>query len=123
MTDARTLTYTFRSPCAYCANVVREDVEYSAPYDAEGHHVFTGGVECYDCFLIVCIDCLPRLGRCRVQDYWVDLCDRRCNKTGGLSHIAPLRSPYVFVWPKTRQYSAKIPSISLLEPCSKPEPR
>ena len=68
MTDARTLTYTFRSLCDYCANVVREDVEYSGPYDAEGHHVFTGGVECHGCFLIVCSDCLPRMSRCRVKD-------------------------------------------------------
>ena len=62
------ITYTFRSPCAYCANVVQEDVEYSGPHDSEGHHAFTGGVECRACFLNVCTDCLPRLGRCRVRD-------------------------------------------------------
>ena len=62
------ITYTFRSPCACCANVIQEDVEYSGPYDAEGHHVFTGGVECYDCFLIICNHCLPRLGQRRVKD-------------------------------------------------------
>ena len=32
-----TVTYTFRSPCSYCSTFVREDVEYSGPYDTEGH--------------------------------------------------------------------------------------
>ena len=54
-----TITYTFRSPRACCAVVAREDVEYSGPHDLEGHHAFTGGVECHGCFLIVCSDCLP----------------------------------------------------------------
>ena len=62
------ITYTFRSPCSYCSTFAREDGEYSGPYDTEGHAVFTGGVECFVCFLIVCADCLPRLARCRVRD-------------------------------------------------------
>ena len=41
------ITYTFRSPCACCAVVAQEDVEYSGPHDLEGRHTFTGGVECH----------------------------------------------------------------------------
>ena len=67
MTDT-VITYTFRSLCAYCDAVVREDVEYSGPYDSEGHVVFIGGVECHACCLVVCAGCLPRLGRCRVRN-------------------------------------------------------
>ena len=62
------ITYTFRSPCACCAVVAREDVEYSGPHDLEGHHAFSGGVEYHACFPIVCNACLARLGRCRVRD-------------------------------------------------------
>ena len=62
------ISYTFRPPCAYCANVVRADVEYSGLYDAEGHAAFTGGAECHASFLVVNADCLPQLGRCRVRD-------------------------------------------------------
>ena len=62
------LTHTFRSPCSYCPTVVREEVEYCGHYAAEGRATFTGGVECHACFLIVCSDCLPGLGRCRVRD-------------------------------------------------------
>ena len=61
-------TYIFRSPCAYCDAIVREDVEYSSPHATEGHVVFTGGVECHACCLVVCTDCLTHLGRCRVRD-------------------------------------------------------
>ena len=62
------ISFTFRAPCAYCATVVQEDVDYSGPYGAEGHATFTGGVECHGCLLIVCTNCLPRLGRCRVRE-------------------------------------------------------
>ena len=68
MTQARPRTCTFRSPCAYCANVVQEDVEYSGLHDPEGHATFTGGVGCHAFFLVICSDCLPRLGRCQVQN-------------------------------------------------------
>ena len=98
MTQARPPTHTFRSPCAYCSTIVREGVECSGPYDAEGHATFDGGVECFVCVLIVCADCLPP---------WVGVgsattapSGRRCDKTGGLSQMSPLRSPYVFVRPK-----------------------
>ena len=58
MTDTA-ITYTSRFPCSYCSTIVREGVECSGPYDAEGHATFDGGVECFVCVLIVCADCLP----------------------------------------------------------------
>ena len=57
MTDTA-ITCTLGSLCSCCSTIVREDVECSGPYDAEGHATFYGGVECFVRALIVYADCL-----------------------------------------------------------------
>ena len=54
------ITYTFRSPCAYCSNVVQEGRAVLPSLRPPGpRHLHRRG-ECYACFLVVCLDCLPR---------------------------------------------------------------
>ena len=119
MTDT-VIAYTFRSPCAYCDAIVQEDVEYDGPYDNEGHVVCTGGVECHACCIIVCADCLTRLGRCRARED----CPIRAPviKRAFCPNVALLGQGTSLVCPKTWLHIGRARLGSVLGPCYRNEP-